>query len=211
VGGAYGGLWRSQNAASGSFGNVSGVTWTPLTDDQPTLAVGSVALQPGNTNSNTHLSRTILVGTGEANDAADSYYGLGILRSTDEGQTWSLITSADGGAHPFSVRTSATQQFTVTMSPANSPVSWDVNGTRGGDSTTGTISSLGLSRAPGNLPSVPVVVRASAQADPSKAAAARVVVQAVTPVGAYGVTVTATEGSGGASLSRLLTIHLTVQ
>jgi hypothetical protein len=38
VGGAYGGVWRSQNAATGSYGNASGVTWTALTDDQPTRA-----------------------------------------------------------------------------------------------------------------------------------------------------------------------------
>ena len=101
VGGAYGGLWRSQNAASGTYGNPSAVTWAALTDNQPTLAVGSIALQPLNVNNNTHLSRTILVGTGEANDSADSYYGLGILRSTDEGQSWSLISSADNGSHPF--------------------------------------------------------------------------------------------------------------
>jgi hypothetical protein len=101
VGGAYGGVWRSQNAAAGSYGNVSTVTWTPLTDNQATLAVGSIALQPGNINNTTHLSRLILVGTGEANDSGDSYYGLGILRSADEGQTWSLITSADNGSHPF--------------------------------------------------------------------------------------------------------------
>jgi hypothetical protein len=101
VGGAYGGLWRSQNAAAGSYGNATGVTWTAITDDQPTLAIGSIAVQPGNIDTNTHLSRTILLGTGEANDATDSYYGLGILRSTDQGQSWALITSADNGAHPF--------------------------------------------------------------------------------------------------------------
>jgi len=49
AGGAYGGVWRSQNAASGSYGNADSVTWTPLTDDQPTLATGAIALQPGNT------------------------------------------------------------------------------------------------------------------------------------------------------------------
>jgi hypothetical protein len=101
VGGAYGGLWRSQNAAAGTYGNATAVTWTPLTDNQATLAVGSIALQPGNVNNATRLSRTILVGTGEANDSGDSYYGLGILRSTDEGQTWNLITAADSGSHPF--------------------------------------------------------------------------------------------------------------
>src|SRR5207248_1199215 len=85
----------------GSYGNASAVTWSALTDNQPTLAVGSIALQPGNIDSTTHLSRLILVGTGEANDSGDSYYGLGILRSADQGQTWSLITSADNGVHPF--------------------------------------------------------------------------------------------------------------
>ena len=99
LGGAYGGIWRSLNATSGSYGNASGVTWTPLTDDQPTLAVGAIALQPGNITGS--LSNLILVGTGEANSSGDSYYGLGFLRSTDHGSTWSLITSADSGTHPL--------------------------------------------------------------------------------------------------------------
>ncbi|HVO63543.1 MAG TPA: hypothetical protein VMT53_21645 [Terriglobales bacterium] len=99
IGGAYGGAWRSQNAASGSYGDAGAVSWTPLTDDQPTLATGAIALQPGNTTGN--ASNLILVGTGEANSSADSYYGLGFLRSTDQGNTWTLITSADAGAHPF--------------------------------------------------------------------------------------------------------------
>src|SRR6516165_1293273 len=81
VGGAYGGVWRSQNATAGGFGNASGVTWTPLTDNQATLAIGAIALQPGNTTGT--LSKVVLVGTGEANSAGDSYYGLGILRSAD--------------------------------------------------------------------------------------------------------------------------------
>jgi hypothetical protein len=55
------------------------------------------------------------------------------------------------------------------------------------------------------------MVRVSSQADPSKAAAASVVVQAATPPGRYDVTVVATEGSGSTALSRLLTVHLTVQ
>ncbi|HZU43237.1 MAG TPA: hypothetical protein VE994_11230, partial [Terriglobales bacterium] len=43
VGGGYGGLWKSTNAAAT---NVGDVTWTPLLDDQPSLAVGAVALKP---------------------------------------------------------------------------------------------------------------------------------------------------------------------
>ena len=84
LGGAYGGLWKSTNAGSQSS-NPASVTWQSLIDDQPTLAAGAIALQPGNSN-------LILVGTGETNNTADSYYGLGILRSTDGGVTWSTIT-----------------------------------------------------------------------------------------------------------------------
>src|ERR1700675_4386444 len=45
VGGAYGGVWKSTNAGTISP-NPSSVTWTALTDDQPTLAVGAIAIQP---------------------------------------------------------------------------------------------------------------------------------------------------------------------
>ena len=34
----------------------------------------------------------ILAGTGDPNDVLDSYYGAGILRSTDGGDSWSLIS-----------------------------------------------------------------------------------------------------------------------
>ena len=84
LGGAYGGLWKSINAGNLSP-NPAAVVWQPLIDDQPTLAVGAIALQPGNSN-------VILVGTGETNNSADSYYGLGILLSTNAGSTWTEIT-----------------------------------------------------------------------------------------------------------------------
>lgn len=97
IGGAYGGVWKSTNAGSLSPSSTS-VTWTPITDDQASLAVGAIAIQPGNTNP---ASSVVLVGTGEANSSGDSYYGAGILRSADGGNTWNLIQSGDGGAHPF--------------------------------------------------------------------------------------------------------------
>ncbi|HEY6339728.1 MAG TPA: hypothetical protein VIW68_14645 [Candidatus Sulfotelmatobacter sp.] len=96
IGGAQGGVWQSTNAASST---ASSVTWTPLTDDQTTLSVGSIAIQPGNTNPATSV---ILVGTGEADNSADSYFGLGILRSANGGNTWTQISTANGGALSFS-------------------------------------------------------------------------------------------------------------
>jgi hypothetical protein len=100
IGGASGGVWKTTNAVSATRACTSGgvcaapVVWTPLTDGQATLTVGSIALQPGNSN-------LILVGTGEANNSADSYYGLGILRSTDGGATWNLIPQTANGAFKF--------------------------------------------------------------------------------------------------------------
>ncbi len=96
VGGAQGGVWKSTNAANNT---AMSVTWTPVTDDQATLSVGSIGIQPGNGDPAKSL---ILVGTGEANNAGDSYFGLGILRSTDAGSTWTLIPAANNGALSFS-------------------------------------------------------------------------------------------------------------
>jgi hypothetical protein len=65
----------------------------PVTDQQSSLATGALSVKPDGS--------VVLVGTGEPNNAIDSYYGIGILRSTDDGTTWTLIPSADGGSHSF--------------------------------------------------------------------------------------------------------------
>jgi hypothetical protein len=94
VGTTGGGVWKSQNANAASPANI---TFTPLTDDlsalndviDTSISIGAVSVQPGGTG-------VILAGTGDPNDALDSYYGAGILRSTDGGTTWKLIrTTAD--------------------------------------------------------------------------------------------------------------------
>ncbi len=72
AGAAQGGIWKTTDG---------GTTWTPLTDTQASLATGSMVLDPNN-----HL--IIYVGTGEENNSGDSYYGAGMLKSTDGGSTW---------------------------------------------------------------------------------------------------------------------------
>lgn len=76
LGAAQGGVWKTTN---------NGQTWTPLTEDQPSLAVGAIAIDPTN-------SQVIYVGTGEAHFSGDSYYGAGLLKSVNGGQTWTRIT-----------------------------------------------------------------------------------------------------------------------
>jgi hypothetical protein len=78
LGTAGGGVWKSSDG---------GTTWSPLTDNQPSLAVGAIAVVPGTSTTND----VIYVGTGESNGSADSQYGQGILKSTDSGQTWTQL------------------------------------------------------------------------------------------------------------------------
>ena len=74
VGGADGGVWKTSDA---------GTTWKPIGDFLPTTSVGALAVDPGNDN-------IVYVGTGEANFAHHSRYGVGIAKSTDGGTTWKI-------------------------------------------------------------------------------------------------------------------------
>jgi len=72
IGAAQGGVWRSTN---------KGASWTPLSDDLASLAIGSIAIDP-------QVHTTLYIGTGEGNLGCDSYSGIGIYKSTDSGQHW---------------------------------------------------------------------------------------------------------------------------
>ena len=67
---AGGGVWKTTDGGS---------IWIPLTDSQPTLAMGAIASAPSNPS-------VIYAGTGEANNSSDSHFGGGILVSTDGGE-----------------------------------------------------------------------------------------------------------------------------
>jgi hypothetical protein len=117
IGGAQSGVWKSTNAANNTANNV---IWTPVSDDQATLSIGAIAIQPGNSD----LAKTlILAATGEANNSADSYFGLGILRSADAGATWSLISTANGGALSFSGLGGTRMAFDTASGKTNTVVS----------------------------------------------------------------------------------------
>ncbi|MGD0478630.1 MAG: choice-of-anchor D domain-containing protein [Terracidiphilus sp.] len=89
IGTTGGGVWSSTNAGASTLSNIA---FNPLTDAlsalggaaDASISIGALTVQPGETG-------VILAGTGDPNDVLDSYYGAGILRSTDGGNTWSLI------------------------------------------------------------------------------------------------------------------------
>ena len=99
VGTTGGGVWKSQNADTSSAANIN---FIPLTDNAAgmgggagtSISIGALSVQPGGTG-------VILAGTGDPNDALDSYYGAGILRSTDGGTTWSLISITSDQLYSF--------------------------------------------------------------------------------------------------------------
>jgi photosystem II stability/assembly factor-like uncharacterized protein len=86
VGTAQGGVYRSKNG---------GTSWTPLTDNAASLAIGSLALAPSD--------HTILyVGTGEGNESSDSYAGVGLYRINGANGTTPVLHG------PFETRVAGT-------------------------------------------------------------------------------------------------------
>ena len=74
---AQGGIWKSTDG---------GQNWRPKSDYAPSLAIGSVTVDPSVTDA-AGRSLRILAGTGEPN-GSDAYYGAGMLFSDDGGETW---------------------------------------------------------------------------------------------------------------------------
>ncbi len=84
---AGGGIWKTTDA---------GKTYTPLTDFLGDTAMGSITIAPSNHN-------VIYAGTGEANFAIDSRWGIGLLKSIDGGSTWSIIPGPTTSSSPNGV------------------------------------------------------------------------------------------------------------
>lgn len=78
VAAASGGIWKTTSL---------GAAWSPLTDDQCSLNVGAMAMDPVN-------SGILYVGTGELNFLS---VGCGVLRSVDAGNSWQPLATAELG------------------------------------------------------------------------------------------------------------------
>src|SRR5262249_37512955 len=80
AGSVGGGVWKTTNCCSAS------TSWTVTTDDPllSTIAIDTVTIDPNNHN-------TIYAGTGDLNFGSFSQGSQGILKSTDAGNTWTLL------------------------------------------------------------------------------------------------------------------------
>lgn len=100
LGTASGGLWKSVNG---------GGTWTSLFDAVGTQTIGSVALDPNDSN-------VVWVGTGEQGQSCFGYFGMGLFRSTDGGASFAPRNGSGGSALALSHVTA------VAVQPGNSNV-----------------------------------------------------------------------------------------
>ncbi|MEM1268834.1 MAG: hypothetical protein AAGI08_02190 [Bacteroidota bacterium] len=78
-----GGVWRTTDA---------GANWYPVNDFLPRLAVVTLARAPGG---------VLYAGTGEGFSNIDALPGEGIYKSTDNGVSWSQLTSTDNANFQF--------------------------------------------------------------------------------------------------------------
>ncbi len=78
IGTVNGGIWTTTNATAAS------PTWSPRTDDFPSLSIGSIAYSPVDAN-------VLYAGTGSFSSGGAGGAGIGVLKSVDGGATWAEV------------------------------------------------------------------------------------------------------------------------
>lgn len=77
--GGMGGVWKTTDG---------GLHWQPLTSATPAASVGALAFDP-------HQPGVVYAGTGDPSGAQGSEAGIGLLVSSNEGQSWSVLGAVD--------------------------------------------------------------------------------------------------------------------
>ena len=78
VGAANGGVWKTTDR---------GLTWSPKSDFQNSLAIGTIAIDP-------HNNLRVFAGTGQYGEAVGTLYGNGILYSANGGDSWTELATS---------------------------------------------------------------------------------------------------------------------
>ena len=127
VGAAGGGVWQTKDALATT------PHWKQISQDIPTNAIGSIAVDP-----NDASGKTLYAGTGEGNASGDSEAGLGLYKSTDEGKHWNLVPGSFAVANSRSIVWVAIQPGN-----ANHILIGTRNGTRGEGSNSTSVAAVG--------------------------------------------------------------------
>ncbi len=97
VGAATGGVWKTTDG---------GISWRPVFDKENVHAIGAVAIAPSD-------PRVVYVGTGESSIRSNISIGNGIYKSTDGGETWSMVGIENSG-----------RVSRILIHPSNPDVAW---------------------------------------------------------------------------------------
>ncbi len=81
VGAASGGIWRSRDG---------GHSWDPVFDEQAVQSIGALAIAPSDPD-------VVWAGTGESKVRSNISHGAGVYRSTDGGDSWTLMGLEESG------------------------------------------------------------------------------------------------------------------
>jgi photosystem II stability/assembly factor-like uncharacterized protein len=76
-GSVSGGIWKSTSG---------GTSWRPISDLAANMVIGCITIDPTN-------SSTIYAGTGEGYYNVDALRGIGVLKSTDAGESWTVLNN----------------------------------------------------------------------------------------------------------------------
>jgi CSLREA domain-containing protein len=101
IGTAAGGVWKSTDRGY-NWEPMSDFDTNPQSDEIRSLAIGSLAIATPDPTDQDYENLVVYAGTGEGNLSCDSYFGAGILKSSNSGETWTNVSRDDvTGVDPF--------------------------------------------------------------------------------------------------------------
>jgi hypothetical protein len=119
LGAVNGGVWRTTNATAPE------PVWTPLTDSLSSLSIGRDALQLDPTDA---TGNTLVAGSGRSSSfSSNGGARIGMLRTTNGGATWTVLTGAGGTLTGKNATGVAARGATLLMSVNNNNGTVDVN------------------------------------------------------------------------------------
>ena len=127
LGAAGGGLWRTTKALSGDNAN-----WQFISSSFATNAIGTITVD-----ANDPTGRTVYAGTGEPNASGDSEAGMGIYKSTNGGDAWTLLPGSITPPSNFQGRSISS----IVIAPNGDILAGIARGIRGYSGNTGGATS----------------------------------------------------------------------
>jgi photosystem II stability/assembly factor-like uncharacterized protein len=144
IGAALGGVWKTIDGGS---------TWNPTSDNEQSLAIGALAIDPSN-------HSVVYAGTGEAN-SSDSYYGAGILKTTNGGSTWTLVNHWEDPTVPTSGTFTGSNFARIAINPVTSTTIFAASASGIFRSTDGGSTWIKMSNGTPSAPATDVIINPS--------------------------------------------------